>query len=168
VLGLAYFGCLSAKLARQIVPPGWRGIRPGFGHWFSALGSCAFATLMAWVYILVGSARRDAAFQMRMAFLLSIAFGLCAASAAWRVRAIKRENIRWRGSRVVRDHPDGHEQIHDGSRAVSCSKTWSGLSALRFAEGSTLCIDPFASGSDEFMGAFGPPDDAGDLGNSRP
>jgi hypothetical protein len=163
VLALAYLGCLSAKLAKQIVPPGWRAMRPGFGHWFSALGCSAFSTLLSWVYIFVGSARRDAVFQMKVAFCLSVAFGLCAIYSAWRVRAIKRENIRWRGSRIVRSHRDGHEQAHDGSSAVSWSRTWSGLSALVFADGSTLYIDPFTKGSDEFIGEFGPPEDVEDF-----
>lgn len=123
MLALAYLGCLSAKLAKQIVAPGWRALRPGFGHWFAALGSSAFSTLVAWVYIFVGSARRDAAFQMKVAFLLSVAFGLCAVYSGWRIRAIKRENIRWRGSRIVRNDRDGHEQAYDGRGAVSWSGT---------------------------------------------
>lgn len=155
-VGLSAFGCLSALLARQSVPQGWRALRPGFGHWFAAVGSAAFSTLLAWVYLFVGSARRDAAFQMKVAFLLSIAFGLCAIYGAWRVRAIKRENIRWRGARIVRLGHDGQEQQFDTGRAVGWRRTLSGLHVLAFADGSTLSVDPFANGVDAFMAEFGP------------
>jgi hypothetical protein len=167
VLALAYLGCLWAKLAKQVAPPGWRALRPGFGHWFSALGSAAFSTLLAWIYIFIGSARRDAMFQMKVASLLATAFGLCAVYSAWRIRAIKRENIRWRGSRIVRTDRDGQDRIHDGTSAVAWSRTWSGYFTLRLAEGSILYIDPFTKGSDEFIGDFGPPEDAEDIGNPR-
>ena len=162
-VALAVFGCLSAMLTRQNVPPGWQAIRPGFGQWSTAVGNMAFSTLMAWVYLFVGSGRRDAAFQMKVAFLLSIAFGLCAIYCAWRIRATKRENIRWRGTRMVHRQPDGHDQAHDGARAISWWRTWSGMFAMRFADGSTLYFDPFAKGGDEFMGRFGPPENADDI-----
>lgn len=168
VVALAWFGCLSARLARQAVPPGWHALRPGLGHWFAALASAAFSTLVAWVYIFVGSARRDAAFQMRVAFFLSVAFGLCAIYAAWHIRAIKHDNIRWRGMRIVRSQRDGPDQTHDGGSAVSWWRTWSGLFALRFVDGATLYVDPFTTGSDEFAGTFGPPEDTDDADDPRP
>ena len=159
----AGFGCLTASLIRQVVPPGWRALRPGFGHWFAAVGSTAFSMLVAWVYLFVGSARHDAAFQMKVAFVLSIAFGLGAVYSAWRVRAIKRENIRWRGSRMVRNLEAGQTREKASGQAVLWRRTWSGLFALRFADGSTLYVDPFTRGSDEFMAQFGPSEDAEDI-----
>lgn len=150
-------------ITRQIVAPDWRALRPGPGHWFAALGSTAISALVAWVYIFVGSVRRDAAFQMQVAFYLSVAFGLCAIYSAWRVRAIKRENIRWRGTRIILSQRDDHDRMQDGGSAVAWWKTLSGLYAMRFADGSTLYIDPFTKGSDEFAGRFGPPENAGDV-----
>jgi hypothetical protein len=155
-IALAAVGCLSAILARQVAPEGWRALRPGFGHWFAAAGSAAFSTLVAWVYLFVGSARQDAAFQMNVAFFLSIAFGLCAIYGAARIRAIKRENIRWRGSRIVRMDRDGQEQSFDADRAIGWQRSFSGHWVMAFADGSTLCLDPFTNGSDAFMAKFGP------------
>lgn len=155
-VALAGFGCLSAMLTQQIVPRGWRALRPGLGHWFAAVGNAAISALVAWIYIFVGSARHDAAFQMKVAFLLSIGFGLGAFVAAWHVRAIKRQNIRWRGSRVIRSNQEGVEQVYDGGRAVAWTRTWGGRWQLRFADGSTLYLDPFANGADEFMAKYGP------------
>ena len=164
-VGLAILGCLIALLARQVVPVGWRALRPGFGHWFAAVGSAAFSTLVAWVYLFVGSARRDAAFQLKVAFLLSAAFGLCAIYGAWRIRAIKRENLRWRGTRIVRTGRDGQEQAVDKGRAFGWRRTFSGRYVLAFADGSTLDVDPYTNGSDAFMGELGPPEGAEDTGD---
>jgi hypothetical protein len=161
-VALAVLGCLSALLARQVVPVGWRALRPGFGHWFAALGSAAFSILVAWVYLFVGSARRDAAFQMKVAFLLSIAFALCAVYAAWRICAIKHENTRWRGTRIVRRGRDGQEHVVDLGRAFGWRRTFSGLYVLAFADGSILAVDPFTRGSDAFMADFGPTESAED------
>jgi hypothetical protein len=157
-VALAALGCLSALLARQDVPAGWRALRPGPGHWFAALGSTAFSTLVAWVYLFVGSARRDAAFQMKVAFLLSLAFGLCAIYSAWRIRAIKCENTRWRGTRVVRRGRDGEEQEIDNGRAFGWRRTFSGWYVLGFADGSMLYVDPYTKGADDIMGDLGPPE----------
>jgi hypothetical protein len=157
-VALAVLGCLAALLARQDVPTGWRALRPGLGHWFAALGSTAFSTLVAWVYLFVGSARRDAAFQMRVAFLLSLAFGLGAIYSAWRIRAIKRENTRWRGTRVVRRGRDGQEQVIDNGRAFGWRRTFSGWFVLGFSDGSILYVDPHAKGADDIMGDLGPPE----------
>ena len=168
-VGLAVLGCLSALLARQVVPEGWRALRPGLGHWFAALGTAGFSTLVAWVYLFVGSARNDAAFQMKIAFLLSIALGLCAVYSAWRIRGIKRENIRWRGTRVMRLGRDGQERTVDNGRAFGWRRTFSGWYVLGFSDGSMLYVDPYSRGADSIMVALGPaeslddPDDPDDL-----
>lgn len=161
-VALAVLGCLVAMRAQQVVLIGWHTLRPGFGHWFAAVGSAAFSTLTAWVYLFVGSARRDAAFQMRIAFLLSIAFGLCAIYCAWRIRAIKRENVRWRGTRIVRTVRDGQEQSIDNGRAFGWRRTFSGWYVLGFADGSVQYVDPYAKGADRFMVELGPPEEPED------
>lgn len=161
-VALSALGCLSALLIRQRVPTGWSALRPGFGHWFAAAGSAAISTLVAWVYIFVGSARRDAAFQMKVAFALAIAFGLCAVYGAWRIRAIKRENVRWRGMRIVRTGGDGQEQSLDAGRAIGWQRNFSGYWVLAFADGAPLYLDPFCKGSDAFMAKFGPPEGGDD------
>jgi hypothetical protein len=165
-VALAILGCLVAMLARQVVPRGWRALRPGFGHWFAAVGSAAFSVLVAWIYLFVGSARSDAAFQMRIAFLLSVAFGLCAIYSAWRIRAIKRENIRWQGTRVVRTGRDGQDQAVDNGRAFGWRRSFSGWFVLGFANGSMLHVDPYAKGADTFMVDLGPAEGPQDTADS--
>jgi hypothetical protein len=161
-VALAVLSCLVAMLTRQVVPAKWRALRPGFGHWFAAAGSAAFSTLMAWVYLFVGSSRRDAPFQMRIAFLLSVAFGLGAIYSAWRIRAIKRENIRWLGTRIVRTGRDGQEQTVDNGRAFGWRRTFSGLCVLGFSDGSILYLDPYTKGIDTFLVELGPPENPKD------
>jgi fluoride ion exporter CrcB/FEX len=166
-VALAGVICLSALIAKQTVPPGWRALRPGLKHWFAAVGMAGISTFMAWIYLFVGSARRDAAFQMNVAFFMSIGCGLAAVYLAWYARSIKRKNIRWRRSRIVHTLPDGQEKTQDAGQAVSWWRTWTGYFALGFADGSVLYIDPYTKGSDEFMGDFGPPEDAEDVDDPR-
>ena len=73
--------CIALLIAAIAATPaatkaGWMLVRPGGMHWFSFYGSAALFALIAWVWIFVGSARQDAAFQMRIAFWLSFAFGI--------------------------------------------------------------------------------------------
>jgi hypothetical protein len=161
-VGLAILGCLLALFSRQTVPKGWRALRPGSGHWIAAILSAALSTLVAWVYLFVGSSRSDAAFQMRIAFLLSLAFGLGAIYSAWRIRAIKRENVRWRGTKVLRVGPDGQEVAVDNGHAFGWRRTFSGWYVLGFADGSMLYVDPYTRGADSIMVALGPPESPDD------
>jgi hypothetical protein len=61
---------------------GWRWLRPGFIHYFAFFGSAAFATLMWWVYLFVGSARADAATQETAMLLIAVAM-TCGAALVW-------------------------------------------------------------------------------------
>lgn len=156
-VALAILGCLVSLLSRQTVPKGWHALRPGAGHWFAAILSAALSTLVAWVYLFVGSARSDAAFQMRIAFLLSLAFGLGAIYSAWRIRAIKRENVRWRGTKVVRRGRGGQDETVANGRAFGWRRSFSGWYVLGFADGSMLYVDPYTNGASSLMTALGPP-----------
>lgn len=167
---LAVLGSLGALLIRQDVPKGWRALRPGAGHWFAAFFSAGLSTLVAWVYLFVGSSRSDAAFQMRIAFLLSLAFGLGAIYSAWRIYLIKRENVRWRGTKVVRRGKGGQDETVANGRAFGWRRTFSGWYVLGFSNGSMLYVDPYTKGADSIMVALGSaesPDDPDDPDDPR-
>ena len=69
-------------------------------HWFCFFGSWSFASLITWVWLFVGSARRDAAVQMQYALLLIGGFGISAAWSGFYIARLRRTALRWRGSTI--------------------------------------------------------------------
>lgn len=130
---------------------GWNVIAPGPSHWFGFLGCAAFALLTAWVWLYVGSARRDAAQQMVICFWLSAGMGLFALIGGANIVAIRRQGLRWRDGLLAYEGADGMLRTLAMADFDAIRRTWAGAYELRFADGTVVAVDPLASGSDAFM-----------------
>ncbi len=133
--------------------PGWRVVSPGGTHWFCFLGSWAFATLVSWVWLFVGSARRDAEVQMRYALLLIFAFGISAAVSGFYMVRLRRMGLRWRGT-AIRWRERGRDIVQDMSDFDVWRRALSGLFHLRFRDGTILKLDLYARNAEEFAVAI--------------
>ena len=92
---------ISVLRARTAEFPGWRVVQPSGTHWFCFVGCWAFATLITWVWLFVGSARRDAEVQMGWALLLILAFGIASAGVGFYIAQLLRLALRWPGPTVA-------------------------------------------------------------------
>ncbi|WDA42143.1 hypothetical protein [Erythrobacter sp. BLCC-B19] len=152
-LVLAGLTAMMIALSRRQKPRGWRLIAPSASHWFAVLGSWALSLLISWVWLFVGSARHDAAEQMRWAFLLASTFALGAAYVAFQISHLLRMGLRWRGDELVWSGKGCARQqsIRD---CVDLGKRWTGHSRVRFADGATLDIDPYAAHATGLLALF--------------
>jgi hypothetical protein len=131
---------------------GWMLVRPGGMHWFSFYGSAALFGLIAWVWIFVGSARSDAAFQMRIAFWLSFTFGIGAVYSGLLIRKLRKMALRMRGRQIAFVGSDGREASQSIDDFTAFRRRWRGDYQLLFNDGTVIALDPYAKNSDEFMG----------------
>jgi hypothetical protein len=120
--------------------PGWRVVGPGGTHWFCFLGSWAFAALITWVWLFVGSGRRDAEEQMRYALVLIFAFGIGAVLSGFYMVRLRRMALRWRGT-VIRWRERGRDVVQDMADFDAWRHAWSGLFHLSFRDGAILRLD---------------------------
>jgi hypothetical protein len=123
--------------------PGWRVVGPGGTHWFCFLGCWAFAALISWVWLFVGSARRDAAVQMGYALLLILAFGICAAGSGFYIARLRRALLSWRGT-TIHWRERGKDVVQNMTDFDAFRRAASGLFHLRFRDGSVLKLDLYA------------------------
>ena len=149
--------CIALLIAAIAATPmatksGWMQIRPGGMHWFSFYGSAALFALIAWVWIFVGSARSDAAFQMRIAFWLSFAFGIGAVYSGLLIRKLRKTDLRMRGRQIAFVGSDGCEASQSIDDFTAFRRRWRGDYQLLFNDGTVIALDPYAKNSDEFMG----------------
>ena len=147
------YGVMSASIVaiarkRQSAIPGWNLLTPGSAHWFSLFGNCAAVGLMSWVWLFVGSARRDAAYQMQIAFILILAFGICSLISAQKLTSIRATNLRWRGNMLASDGTAGSHKF-DMRDVVAFRRSITGTYLFTFRGGQVAKIDPFTKGSDE-------------------
>ena len=148
--GLMILSTVRMLRVRQDEEPGWTALTPGPPHWFGLIGSWLAVGLMSWVWIFVGSARRDAAQQMQIAFGLILAFGFCSVFSAHFMASIKRMNLRWRGAMLVFNGPAGPQKLDMGD-AMAFRRDLSGSYRFTFEGGEVVKVDPFAKGSDAFF-----------------
>jgi hypothetical protein len=135
---------------RHQPPSGWRVVKPSLGQWFTSLGSSAFASLIIWVWIYVGSARHDGAFQMNVAWWLAMAFGLGALVVSMQMLRIARGSVSWRSDKLAVGRGDGLSlrTMHDIERVDPVSL---GRVRLHFQDGLVLPIDISANGADGLL-----------------
>ena len=159
---------MMIALSRRQKPRGWRLIAPAGLHWFAVLGSWALSLLISWVWLFVGSARSDAAEQMRWAFLLAATFALGAAFAALQLSHLLRMGLRWRGDELVW-FDKGSARQQSIRKCVDLCKRWTGHLRVRFADGAMLDIDPYAARAPELLALIAEQvnDNAFDEGGNR-
>lgn len=134
-------------------PDGWRVVGPGGSHWLCLFGSWAFSGLVSWVWLCVGSARRDAAFQMNIAFWLAVAFGIAAIISGIYIVWLNSRALRWNAQTI---------RWNEGSRCVEQRMTdfdafrftRDGGAEMRFRDRQTLKIDLNCRNANELMAAM--------------
>ncbi len=149
--------CLFALIAVLRTPiarfPGWRVVRPGGTHWFCFVGCWAFAALVSWVWLFVGSARHDAAAQMRWALLLILAFGAGAAWSGFHIAQLRRRLLRWHGTRI-QWRERGRDIMQDMADFDGFRRALSGMFHVRFRDGTVLKLDLYSRNAEEFAAAI--------------
>ena len=145
--------------------PGWRMVTPGAGYWVASILSVALASLIGWVWAFVGSSRLDGAFQMRVAWWLAFVFAWASCFVAWRILALYRQAIRWRGETV--QWSGRAAPVTMTSLARLGTSIW-GYTRAEFKGGQILSIDLAAMGADalverlEDLNGLAPPDRPGE------
>lgn len=154
VLIAAHMACLASAvaIARTSTPtfPGWHLVGPSFLHWFGFVGSWAFAILISWVWLFVGSARLDADFQMNVALVLAVGFCAGAVYTGFQIVALRHMALRWQ-DRKVHWREYGREMTQEFARVVSIHKKFGGELQIRFWDQSSLMLDPYARNASEFI-----------------
>jgi hypothetical protein len=154
---VAHLACVASVaailMARVPEHAGWRLIGPSGTHWFCLLGSWAFGALISWVWLFVGSARRDAEFQMNVALVLAIVFCAGAAWSGFRIAKLRGMALRWRGDAIAW-HESGrdHQQAFGAFDAVR--RGFDGTFQIRFKDQSVLKLDPYARNVSDFLARF--------------
>jgi hypothetical protein len=157
---LARFG-ITASPDRE----GWRHIRPSVMHWIGMGGSAAFASLVLYVRLFVGSARADAETQMMWANLIIAGFTIGALVSLWQIRRIQRGDVHWRGSTINFTDADGRQRIKPMTEVAQMQRRWTGTIVVTFGDGSELLLDQYAKGLPELWNRIvevndGPDDEA--------
>lgn len=144
---------LLARLGIAASPDreGWRHIRPSAMHWLALGGSAAFAALVLYIRLFVGSARRDAETQMMWANLIIAGFTVATLVSLWQIRRILRSNVHWRGTTINFTDSIGREQIKPMSEVVGMERRWSGTIVATFGDGGSLLLDQNAKGAPELL-----------------
>lgn len=135
----------SARPDRQ----GWHHIRPSMMHWLGLSGSAAFASLMLYIRLFVGSARADADIQMMWANLIIAGFSLCTLISLWQIRRIRRGDVHWRGTTILFTDTAGTERVKPMTQVAGMDRRWTGTVAVSFGDGSLLLLDQYAKGVPE-------------------
>lgn len=147
-MAVAALGAASAK--SQPGPRGWRSITPSPMHWTGLWLSAALTGFMSYIYLFVGSSRPDGAHQMKVLFWLIVAFGSGAIISAIAIRLVRRSAIRWRGEKITFAVAMG-EETRRLADVVRLEGTLIGSVMLGFRDGTTLRLDPYASGAAELI-----------------
>src|SRR5262245_51113866 len=157
LVAAVHVACLVASVAvLRAAPsdfPGWRVIGPGGTHWFCFAGCWAFATLISWVWLFVGSARHDAEVQMRYALLRIFAFCSGSAWSVFYIAALRRTALRWRET-TIRWRKRGSDVVQDMADFDAFRHAFSGLLHLRFRDGTILKMDLYSRNAEELAAAI--------------
>ena len=140
----------AASATSQPDQRGWRSITPSPMHWTGLWLSAGLSSFMTYIYLFVGSTRPDAAHQMKVLFWLIVAFGLGTIVAAVCIRLVRRSAVRWRGTTIVSSSRIG-EETRRLSDVVRLDGTLVGSVIVGFCDGTTLRLDPYASGAAELI-----------------
>jgi hypothetical protein len=155
LVGVVHLACLLALAdvlrSRPPAMPGWRMVTPGGTYWFCFLASWAFAGLVSWVWLFVGSARADAAAQMRYALALITGFGIAAAWSGFHIAKIRRLALRWRG-RTVQWRVRGKDMTQDMTNLVAYRRVFiREAHHLHFRDGTRLKLDAYSGRGNELL-----------------
>lgn len=129
---------------------GWRSITPSAMHWTALWLSAGLVGFMAYIYLFVGSTRPDGAQQMTFLFWLIVAFGLGTIVSAVAIQLVRRGAVRWRGATITFAGHKGDEtqQLAD---VVRLGGSLFGRVIVAFRDGTTLRLDPYASGAADLI-----------------
>lgn len=119
-------------------------------HWTGLWLSAALAGFMTYIYLFVGSTRPDGAQQIKILFWLIVAFGSGAIISAICIRLIRLSAVRWRGATITFAGYKGDEtqQLAD---VVRLGGSLFGRMIVAFRDGTTLRLDPYASGAADLI-----------------
>jgi hypothetical protein len=84
--------CRLLQRSTATVRNGWRYLTPGPVTWIGMALNFSFAALLSYIYLFVGSARADAAFQLTVLLILAVVFNLIAIFIAYTTIA---EEVSW-------------------------------------------------------------------------
>lgn len=149
--GIVHILCLIGLQSRPDYH-GWRTITPGAMHWTGLGLGAALTVLFAYVWLFVGSSRPDGAQQMAILFWLIVAFGMGTIVTGFAVRSIRKQDIRWRGRSIAFAGKTGIEK-RSIENISGMRPTLLGM-CIRFADGSTLVLDPYAAGAPALLDAI--------------
>ena len=157
LVAAVHLACLAAAAAVLRAPArrfqSWHVIGPSGTHWFCFLGCWAFATLISWVWLFVGSARHDAEAQMRYALLLIYAFGIGGAWSGFYIAQLYRMALRWRGT-TIRWRKRGADVVQDMADFDAFRRALSGALHLRFRDGTILKLDLYSRNAEDLAAAI--------------
>lgn len=126
---------------------GWRALRPSTMHWVSLVLSGGITGLLLYIYFFVGSARADAATQMKILGGLVVAFGACTVISFATCFVAK---VRWNGERIESWlGPRLRRAIAWRDLAGAEFREPSGPIVLYAQTGEKLSIDPNCNGAEE-------------------
>ena len=129
---------------------GWRSITPSAMHWTGLWLGAALTGFMAYIYLFVGSTRPEGPHQMKVLFWLIVAFGLGTVISSISIWLVRRGAVRWRGSTITFADRTGNETQHLMD-VVRLGGTPFGRVIVAFRDGTTLRLDPYASGAAELI-----------------
>jgi small-conductance mechanosensitive channel len=132
---------------------GWRLVAPSAMHWTGILLGGGLVLLMGYVRLFVGSSRPDSDTQMTILTWLILAFALCTIVTGWSMVRIRRQAIRWRGTRLVYNLRREEREV-DLSTISETSNDLIGGAVVHFADGTVLRLDPYARGARELLEAL--------------
>lgn len=143
-----------AALGVRAVPEksGWRRVTPSPMHWTGVLLGTSLVLLMSWVRLFVGSTRADAESQMTILTWLILAFALGTIAVALSMVAIRRQALRWRGTRLAW-RKSGRDCEADLSGVEGIGYNRLGQVVVTFEDGARLALDPYARGAQELIDA---------------
>jgi hypothetical protein len=157
LVAAVHLACLFASVAvlrsEPSRVPGWRVVGPSSMHWFCFLGCWAFATLISWVWLFVGSARHDAEVQMQYALGLILVFGAGAAWSGFYMGHLRRMALRWRGT-TIQWRERGRDVVQDMSDFDAWRRALSGAFHFRFSDGTILTLDTYSRNAEDLMVAI--------------
>ena len=126
-------------------PAGWVVVKPGAMHWGGLVSGGGIVGLLVYIGLFVGSARSDAAFQMRVLWLLAAFFCVCMAGCLWQMRQLHRTAARFRGGQVSFCRSgDGTRITRNLADIAAMHRPWGGRARFVFTDGEELLLDPYA------------------------
>ncbi|NLR71178.1 hypothetical protein HGI47_09865 [Novosphingobium sp. ERN07] len=146
----------AAGIGRLCVPRqkqrvGWGQLRPGPMHWTALLLATGLAGLMAYVGLFIGSARADAADQMKVLWWMVGAFAVGAAICLWQMWRIGRAETMWRGG-IMQFRSNGGATVQRPIASITrLKRSMGGMFVVTFDDGTELRFDPYARGADALL-----------------